>query len=518
MVVWLIVSLLSLWTWNGDGLAHKAAHSSRLSLLFGGESFTSSKLLEESGTILDCSFENGTVVIDKLRNVDNKTDISAIKLSFCEFTPAEMEKVGKIIHQFDHLEELSLTDATFRDTSCEGESDNRKEKILLPLAHSLKRIPRLKHLCLAGCKLNDAQIESFGYLFRPSRKLSPKMASNHSGPYLETLDLSRNSLTASSMKVITKRWSGALRSLHGLDLSYNALDDKGVHILAAGMEEFPLRYPALKMVHLRQVGAHIGSITHLLDALNENIIDGGDHGNQHERHAIANGVEVLDLSGNFLLTSREEKLVKRRSKSQGEVLMETSKSLLKQGHQQVCSVIDHVQVAATAYGELEFHLSTASRKSSFRPNLKRLGRGKMTSRYDKVSKSGRRGSMGQRARILRQKQIRRPGCKRNSGKSPQFFSPEMRFVGSLSQFLRKATKLNSLSLMKTHLNDRFVDTIVSQQPYAEEVDVQAEDNPLPQVVLIDMNPLSPSKKSKLLVCIRRYRDKNSASESASATH
>eukprot|EP01033_Poteriospumella_lacustris_P006103 gene6103-4383_t len=140
------------------------------------------------------------------------------------------------------------------------------------------------------------------------------------------------------MRVITKRWSGALRSLHGLDLSFNALGDKGVHILAAGMEEFPLRYSALEMLHLRQVSAHIGSITHLLDALNGNIIDGGDHGNQHERHAISNRVEVLDLSGNFLLTSREEKLVKRRSKSQGEVLMETGKSLLKQGHKQSIQV------------------------------------------------------------------------------------------------------------------------------------------------------------------------------------
>eukprot|EP01039_Chlorochromonas_danica_P016696 gene16696-19793_t len=231
------------------------------------------------------------------------------------------------------------------------------------------------------------------------------------------------------------------------------------------------------MLHLRQVGAHIGSITHLLDALNGNIIDGGDHGNQHECQAIANGVGVLDLSGNFLLTSREEKLVKRRGKSQGEVLMETGKSLLKQGHKQVCSVIDHVQVAATAYGELEFHLSTASRKSSFRPNPKRLGRGKMTSRSEKASESGRRGSMGQRARILRQKLIR-PGLKRGSGKSPRFFSPEIRFIGSLSQFLCKATKLNSLSLMKTHLNDRFVDTIVSQQPHEGEVDVQPEQEPL----------------------------------------
>lgn len=514
-IIWLIVSILLLRTLYCYGLAHTKAHSSTVSLLFGGESFTSSKPLEESGAILDCSFENGTAVIDKLRSVANKTDISSINLSFCEFTPAEIEKVGRLIHQFDRLEELSLKDATFLDASCDGESGTDKKKILLPLAHSLKRIPCLKHLCLAGCKLNDEQVESLGYLFRPSRRPLSKMSSNHSGPFLETLDLSRNSLTASSMRVITKRWSGTLRRLRGLDLSFNALGDEGIHVLAGGMEELPIRYAALEMLHLRQVGAHIGSITHLLDALNGNIFDGSGHGDQLERQAIANGVEVLDLSGNFLLTSREEKLVKRRSKSQGEVLMETGKSLLKQGHQQVCSVIDHVQVAATAYGELEFSLSAASRRRSFRRNPKRLGRGKLTLGSTEASKSGRRASMGRRTRILRQKLIRRSALK--SGAYPRLYSPEMTFIGSLSQFLRKATKLHCLSLVKTHLSDRFVDTIVAQQPSAEEVDVQSEPDPLSQVVLIDMNPLLPSKKRRLLLCIQRYRDQDSASETVGTT-
>lgn len=507
--VFVIVSLLcfSCGCSSVDGRHLKATHESIHSLIFGGEVFSSSKPLKTSGMLLDCSFENGTAIIDKLRSINSKSDITSIKLSFCEFTSSEMERVGNIIQQFNNLEELSLTDATFRGSSFEGESDKRKHKILLPLAHSLRRIPQLKHLSLAGCKLNDEQIETLGYLFRPSRKISPKMASNQSSPFLESLDLSRNCLTASSMTTITKRWSPSFRGLQGLDLSFNLLGERGLHILAANMEEFPLRYAALTMLHLRQVGAHIGSITHLLDALNGNT--SGKGCDDCERRTIADGIEILDVSGNFLLTSREENAVKRRNKSQGEALLETGRSLLKQGHQQVCSVIDHVQVAANTYGELEFSLSTANRRRgpSFRPkltNLKRLGSRQISSGVEKASSVSHRG---RKVRILRQKLVSRSGLTRNRGTSSQLSSTETRFIASLSQFLRKATRLHAVSLMKTQLNDRFVDTAVKHE-LVEESDADIEHDQVSRVVLLDLNPLSPSKKSKLLHGIHRYPDQN----------
>lgn len=418
----------------------------------------------EFSSNLRIEFADGNSVLNTLKSAPSKAKVKSLEIAFCDFCPKDFQRLGSVIQQFSMLENFSMTDLQLIDsdsTSLQLSSlygsnalqatDKCRKLLMRPVFHGLRRLPHLRHLSFAGCDLKDTEIEALGYVFRNStqRRVSKfKDCSHVRLPHLETLNLSRNKLTSYSIIQMTQKWSLGFFKLQSLDLSYNCnIGSRGLHILAKSIQDTPERYVDLRNLYLAQIDAYTGSITHLLDALLTPISDNLQQG---RNAVIASHLRVLDLSGNFLMSKRNQIRHEEQKQSSSRRWAKQSASLLMNGQKQMVSALEQVAGNVASSASAGIFLGEGKSSTLFPARQRHLKQKNFAANRFSSSSPKRRNqpynknSKTIRARIIRKAQL----------KSPNDLTKA--FWNSLSIFLKSANQLEHLLFVKMQLNDLFL--------------------------------------------------------------